>query len=206
MAIVKSKNNSPAGAKQESERESIADAYRDLEEMQKYIDELTAFLPMAFCAVSSLDVILSINKAFEELIGYGELEIAGNKVEIFFEEQEKLKNFIKKVSHEKEKKDVELTMIQKDGKKIIVNAVALARRDNLGNFLGYFLTVTDISESKKFQKTLQTQVQQKTQALQEKIAELESFNRLAVGRELKMMELKQEIEKLRKEMTEESVQ
>jgi len=45
---------------------------------------------------------------------------------------------------------------------------------------------------------LEEQVKERTKELQEKVEELERFHRLAVGRELKMIELKKEIEKLKK--------
>jgi len=43
-------------------------------------------------------------------------------------------------------------------------------------------------------------IKERTKELQEKINELEKFSRLAVGRELKMVTLKEEIEKLKKEL------
>ena len=43
-------------------------------------------------------------------------------------------------------------------------------------------------------------VEEKTRELREKVEELERFHRLAVGRELKMMELKAEMEKLKEEL------
>jgi hypothetical protein len=52
----------------------------------------------------------------------------------------------------------------------------------------------DLSES------LEDQVEERTASLQEKIEELEKFNRLTVGRELKMIELKEEIKKLKEEL------
>jgi flavodoxin len=44
---------------------------------------------------------------------------------------------------------------------------------------------------------LESKVEERTSELKEKIKELERFNRVAVGRELKMIELKKEIEKLK---------
>jgi len=54
-------------------------------------------------------------------------------------------------------------------------------------------------ELEELSKSLEEQVEERTQKLQEKIEELEKFNRLTVGRELKMIELKEEIERLKKE-------
>ena len=43
-------------------------------------------------------------------------------------------------------------------------------------------------------------IRERTKEIQERVEELEKFHRLAVGRELKMIELKKEIEKLKKEL------
>ena len=55
-------------------------------------------------------------------------------------------------------------------------------------------------ELKELAEKQEELVGQKTTELQEKVEELERFNKLAVGRELKMIELKKEIEKLKKEL------
>jgi len=47
-------------------------------------------------------------------------------------------------------------------------------------------------------KKLEQMVEQKTEALQKKINELEKFHKLTVGREVRMIELKQQIKKLKK--------
>ena len=53
----------------------------------------------------------------------------------------------------------------KDKEAIPVSISALARRDTDGNFLGYFLTVSDISDIKEFQKRLEQRVNEKTKEL-----------------------------------------
>lgn len=52
-------------------------------------------------------------------------------------------------------------------------------------------------ELKKLTESLDTKVKEKTQELQEKIRDLERFRNLAVGRELKMVELKKELGELK---------
>ena len=47
---------------------------------------------------------------------------------------------------------------------------------------------------------LRKENEEKTKALRERIEELEKFHRLTVGRELRMAELKEEIEELKKEL------
>ena len=48
--------------------------------------------------------------------------------------------------------------------------------------------------------SLEEKVKERTKELQERVDELERFHKLTVGRELKMVELKEEIEKLKKEL------
>jgi hypothetical protein len=55
-------------------------------------------------------------------------------------------------------------------------------------------------ELEELTKKLDEEVKEKTKALQLKIEELERFNKLVVARELKMVELKKEIEKLKEEL------
>jgi peptidoglycan hydrolase CwlO-like protein len=55
-------------------------------------------------------------------------------------------------------------------------------------------------ELQELTERLEEQVKKRTKELQDKIAELERFSRLAVGRELKMIELKKEIKKLKGEL------
>jgi len=55
-------------------------------------------------------------------------------------------------------------------------------------------------ELRELSESLEEQVAERTSSLREKIEELERFNRLTVGRELKMIELKEEIKKLEAEL------
>jgi hypothetical protein len=59
--------------------------------------------------------------------------------------------------------------------------------------LGVFAAARDVTE----QKQAQAEIAQQAKEL-DRLAELERFQRLTVGRELKMIELKKEIEYLRK--------
>lgn len=54
-------------------------------------------------------------------------------------------------------------------------------------------------ELKELAENLDEKVKEKTKELQERVKELERFHRLAVGRELKMIEMKKEMQKLKEE-------
>jgi MFS family permease len=55
-------------------------------------------------------------------------------------------------------------------------------------------------ELRELAQNLDQQVKEKTKELEKKIEEMERFNRLVVGRELRMVELKKEVEKLKEEL------
>ncbi len=52
-------------------------------------------------------------------------------------------------------------------------------------------------ENEKRRVELEERVKKRTEELQQKVEELEKFQKLAVGREIKMIELKEEIKKLK---------
>lgn len=186
--------------------EIAGESKRDREELQKYIEELTTFLPLAFCTVNPFNRILGVNQVFCELTEYKELETMGNEIDILFLEKEKIKEFEVKIADSKEKLELELTLATKSQKKIPVNISALARREQSGEFLGYFLTIVDISKTKQFQAELEKEVEKKTKELKDKITELEKINRLTIGRELKMIELKEKLKSLEKELADKNRQ
>jgi len=55
-------------------------------------------------------------------------------------------------------------------------------------------------ELEELAKTLEEKVRERTKELQKRVEELEKFQKLTVGRELRMVELKKEIENLKKEL------
>lgn len=54
-----------------------------------------------------------------------------------------------------------------------------------------------LKEKEQRQFTLEQEVRQRTGELEEKVQELEQFRKIAIGRELKIGELKEEIDKLK---------
>jgi len=57
-----------------------------------------------------------------------------------------------------------------------------------------------IKELERAKEGLEEKVKERTKDLQERVEELERFNKIAIARELKMAELKEEINNLKKEL------
>jgi hypothetical protein len=69
-------------------------------------------------------------------------------------------------------------------------------KDVRGNVLGAFAAARDVTAQRKAEAEVAVQHAKEL----ERLAELERFKKLTVGRELKMIELKKEIEELKKEL------
>jgi PAS domain S-box-containing protein len=181
-------------------RDFKEDISEELEELERYIEELSTFMPLPFCIVNPSGMILNINEAFCNLTGYNDLEIVGEPIDTLFRNKQEAEELERKILKEGLVKWQETILITKTGTAVNVNVSASLRKDRENNAIGYFFAFSDINELKKLQWQLEQKVEERTKQLREKIDELERFNQLAVGRELKMVELKQEIENLRSQL------
>ena len=178
----------------------IRDESEELGELEAYIQELSTFLPLPFCIVNPTGMILNINHAFSDLTGYDELEIVGEEVNRLFKHQNEAESLKEKVMKQGLIKGQEMTLITKAKKELLVSVSARIRKDTEDNMIGYFLAFADVTELKKLQKDLEAKIEERTGQLREKIEELEKFNSLAIGRELKMVELKEELDNLKRKL------
>ena len=90
--------------------------------------------------------------------------------------------------------DYPLTMRHKDGMQTNVLYTASLYKDVRGNVLGVFAAARDVTAQRKAEAEVAVQRAREL----ERLAEMERFQKLTVGRELKMIELKKEIEELKK--------
>ena len=212
-------------AKNKSYQEELEILKEDFDDLKKYLDELREVLPVAICTLTSFWVIVDVNKTAVTLTGYKPLEIIGQPIDFIFGEKKILEKIKKEAERGREIINKETTLTAQDQKTIPVNISLVGRQDREGNLIGYFLTIADITKTKKYQKELEEAknilevkvaartkelkelterqeeiIKERTKEIQERMAELERFHRLAVGRELKMVELKEEIERLKKEL------
>jgi hypothetical protein len=91
--------------------------------------------------------------------------------------------------------DYPLTLRGRDGHKTLTEVLynASVLRDERANVVGVFAAARDVTRQVAAQREL---VGQQAREL-DRLAELERFQRLTVGRELKMIELKKEVEYLK---------
>jgi len=101
----------------------------------------------------------------------------------------------------------EYRVITKSGDIRWTEDITWIRRDQNGNITRYQGVVIDVTgrgqmehELKKHRNHLEKLVRERTDELEEKNEQLERFNKLFVDRELRMVELKKQIETLEKEL------
>jgi PAS domain S-box-containing protein len=150
----------------------------------------------AFVAISPEGRITDANEATVSLTGVSRDELIGTSFSGYFTDPEKAERIYQLVFTEGMAVDYPLTVRKRDGHEKLteVRYNASVYRDTGGKVLGVFAAARDVTNQMEDQRRAAVQ-----QALElERLAELELFQRLTVGRELKMIELKKEIEYLRK--------
>lgn len=175
--------------------QDIKSLQEEIDDLEWFIEDFSTFLPLAVCTVNSFGIITNINKAFETLTGYNALEIVREKLNKIFSESENIEKILLRTKEENIF-TIEVDVLCRNSKKIPVSLSIATRNTKEGDFIGYFVALTNITELKKLQMNLEDQVIEKTQELQEKLKDLEKFAKLVVGRELKMVELKNKIKEL----------
>lgn len=134
-------------------------------------------------------IIEEVNPRVCEMIGYTEKELVGASAEIFYATTEEFNRVGKEKYKQIEEKStgvVETIWKRKDG--TLINII-LASTPLVPGDISHGLTFTalDISDRKRAEEKLK-----------QKIEELEQFNELTVDREIRMIELKKEVNELLK--------
>ncbi len=137
--------------------------------------------------------ITDMNEATVNITGITREKLTGTDFFDYFTEPQKAREVYQEVFAKGSVADSPLTLRHKDGKLTDVLFNGSVYKDDRGNVLGVVIVARDI--------TAQKQLAEREIAGREKelmrIEELERFRKLTVGRELKMKELKKEIEELK---------
>ncbi len=144
--------------------------------------------------ISSEGKITDVNEATIKVTGIPRERLIGTDFSDYFTEPEKAREGYQQVFSKGFVTDYPLTIRHRIGSLTNVLYNASVYKDVRGNVLGVFAAARDVSAQKKAEAEV---ADQRTREL-ERLGELERFQRLTVGRELKMIELKKEIEELRK--------
>jgi PAS domain S-box-containing protein len=142
--------------------------------------------------------ITDVNEATAKVTGAARERLIGTDFSNYFTEPEKAREGYQQTFAKGFVTDYPLTIRHREGRLCPVLYNASVYRDVNSNVLGVFAAARDITPLKKAEVEL---ADQRTREL-ERLAELERFQKLTVGRELKMIELKKEVEELKRQLTE----
>jgi PAS domain S-box-containing protein len=148
--------------------------------------------------ISADGKITDVNEATVKLTGLPREKLTGTDFSDYFTEPEKAREGYRQVFARGLVTDYPLTVRHMNGRLTDVLYNASVYRDAHENVLGVFAAARDVTA----QKRAEAQVAEQRGKELERLAELERFQKLTVGRELKMIELKREIDDLRRKLAE----
>ncbi len=137
--------------------------------------------------------ITDVNEATIRVTGVEKDRLIGTDFSDYFTEPEKAREGYQQVFSQGFVTDYPLTIRHRNGRHTGVLYNASVYKDVLGNVLGVFAAARDVTAQKRAEAEV---AEQRSKEL-ERLAELERFQKLTVGRELKMIELKKELAELK---------
>ena len=140
--------------------------------------------------------ITDVNEASAQITGWPRDRLTGTDFSDYFTRPEEAREGYKQVFEKGSVSNYPLTIRHRDGKLTDVLYNASVYKDTRGNVLGVFAAARDVTAQRKAEAEV---AEQRTKEL-DRLSELERFQGLTVGRELKMIELKKEIAALRAEL------
>lgn len=141
--------------------------------------------------------ITDVNEASVNITGHTRETLIGSDFSDYFTDHEKAREGYRQVFEKGFVSDLPLTLKHTEGKLTDVSYNASVYRDERGKIQGIFAAARDITAQKKLAEN--EIAEREKESL--RIAELEKFTKLSVGRELKMIDLKNEIAALKSQLS-----
>ncbi|MDD5492481.1 MAG: PAS domain S-box protein, partial [bacterium] len=160
-----------------------------LQQASQYVRSLIESSLDPLVTISGDGKITDVNDATVKVTGVLREQLIGTDFSNYFTEPEKAREGYQQVFAKGSVTDYPLTIRHKDGRLTDVLYNASVYKDTGGNVLGAFAAARDVTARKKAETELADQRRREL----DRLAELEKFQKLTVGRELKMVELKKEI-------------
>lgn len=174
-----------------SSGEDVTERRQSQKEM-KLLASIVKHIPDAICSMDIKGNVTSWNEGAEQMLGYKTEEILGNSFAMTVPPElarKELDHCIGILNAEGFFTGYESLRLAKNGTIVPVEITAVALRDEEKNITNYTSIMRNISKRKTAQEEIRKRVK-----------ELEEFYDMAVGRELRMKELKDEMEELREEI------
>jgi PAS domain S-box-containing protein len=171
---------------------------RELDKARAYAESLIENAPDPVFVSDLEGKILQTNTAVSELLGFRKDEVVEQSLSRFIspEEAREFTAALREVVERGVTRNARLNPRSASGEVIPTTLNASALRDTEGNVIGAIGILRDM---RAYEEVVRDLEQSKTE-LQEKILDLEKFEEVVVGRELKMIALEKELEQLQQEV------
>ena len=163
---------------------------QEVKESQQLYQSIINSMNDVVVTTDNKNKISSINAAGQRLLDYDHKKVMGKPAAMLFEGAEKLQEAMKSLEQENPN-DFEVNLVAKNKEKVIC-ILTIAKLKDRDNVLGNVLILHDIRNRKQVEESLQKSHEE----LQKKVNEMERFHKMAVDRELRMIELKKRIKEL----------
>jgi PAS domain S-box-containing protein len=170
---------------------------RELDKARAYAESLIENAPDPVFVSDLEGKILQANEAVSQLLGFRKDEVVEQSLSRFIspEETREFTDAIREVVEHGVTRNARLNPRSASGEVIPTTLNASALRDSDGNVIGAIGILRDM---RAYEEVVRDLEQSRTE-LQEKILDLEKFEEVVVGRELKMIALEKELESLQQE-------
>jgi PAS domain S-box len=203
-----------AGSDEDSGETHIRDLAQSAELFRFLVGQVRDY---AIFALDPNGHIVTWNTGAESLKGYQAQEIIGQHIQRFYTmaDRQAEKPFqLLKQAREQGRVEDEGWRVRKDGSLFWADVIITALIDEKGVFQGYAKVTRDLTERRQVEEALRegknqlekrvlertAELNDANAILQERLAELERFHDVVVGRELKLIELEKEIQRLQREI------
>lgn len=161
----------------------------DIIVLEKAVKNFWEILPIPVCATSPIFIILETGKSFNNLFGYKKDELIGETLKKVSFNKKYFETFLTDLSLKRKVSNIEVALKTKNRDKILAFISAIAQEDENKEVFSYLFSFVDV-----------TLIKETERELQEKVATLERFQKITIGRELKMVELKEVFKKSQEEI------
>jgi len=131
----------------------------DLNDLERYIEDLTNFIPLPFVTLNPALKIIDMNTSFLVTTGYAQYELLSTTIDVLFKNKQDLDNIITKTHDAGIIKNYETIISTKEKKEIPVSVTCVTRTDEKGSFIGYFIAFIDVTDLKQVELSLQEKLE-----------------------------------------------
>ncbi len=168
-----------------------------------YFNKIISSMAEMLIVVAPGYTIDTVNNAVLKTLGYQADALLGKPLNLIFsEEVDVIRDLIEKGVH----KTIETSVLTQEGRHVPISFSASAMREASGQLVGVVCILQDITArreaeetTRKYSERLEQEVKERTSELQSKNEKLERYNKLFVGRELRIRDLKGRIRSFEEE-------